>query len=88
LLQQEQSRRGRRRVNPAVKRILELQIQTLLQNAPRDPDKLERPLQVKGRRHKEEAIEIEDTERLVTKEIEKLCVVLQLVRSRIISSSV
>jgi len=42
LLQQEQSRRGRRRVNPAVKRILELQIQTLLQNAPRDPDKLER----------------------------------------------
>jgi len=41
LLQQEQSRRGRRRVNPALKRILELQIETL-QNAPRDPDKLER----------------------------------------------
>jgi hypothetical protein len=63
-------------MNPAVKRHLELQIKTL-QNAPRDPDKLERLLKSK-RRQKEEAMHIEDTERLVT-EIEMLKVVLYLV---------
>jgi hypothetical protein len=65
------------RLNPATKRHLELQIKTL-QNAPRDPDKLERLLKVK-RRQKEEAMHIEDTQRLVT-EIEMLKVVLYLVR--------
>ena len=63
-------------LNPATKRHLELQIKTL-QNAPRDPDKLERLLE-KKRRQKEEAKHIEDTERLVT-EIEMLKVVLFLV---------
>jgi hypothetical protein len=63
-------------INPATKRHLELQIKTL-QNAPRDPDKLERLLKTK-RRQKEEADHIEDTERLVT-EIEMLKVVLFLV---------
>jgi hypothetical protein len=63
-------------MNPAVKRHLELQIKTL-QNAPRDPDKLERLLKSK-RRQKEEAMELEVTERLVT-EIEMLKVVLYLV---------
>jgi hypothetical protein len=53
-----------------------LQIKTL-QNAPRDPDKLERLLKVK-RRQKEEATQIEDTQRLVT-EIEMLKAVLYLV---------
>ena len=63
-------------LNPATKRHLELQIKTL-QNAPRDPDKLERLLE-KKRRQKEEAKHIGDTERLVT-EIEMLKVVLFLV---------
>jgi hypothetical protein len=63
-------------INPAIKKHLELQIKTL-QNAPRDPYKLERLLKVK-RRQKEEATEREDTERLVT-EIEMLKVVLFLV---------
>jgi hypothetical protein len=63
-------------MNPAVKRHLELQIKTL-QNAPRDPDKLERLLKSK-RRQKEEAMEREVTETLVT-EIETLKVVLYLV---------
>jgi hypothetical protein len=40
-------------LNPAIKRHLELQIKTL-QNAPRDPDKLERLLKVKkGKRRKQ-----------------------------------
>jgi hypothetical protein len=65
-----------RGMNPAIKKHLELQIKTL-QNAPQDPDKLERLLKVK-RRQKEEATEREDTERLVT-EIEMLKVVLFLV---------
>jgi DNA-binding FrmR family transcriptional regulator len=65
-----------RGMNPAIKKHLELQIKTL-QNAPRDPDKLERLLKVK-RRQKEEATERENTERLVT-EIEMLKVVLFLV---------
>ena len=63
-------------LNPATKRHLELQIKTL-QNAPRDPDKLERLFE-KKRRQKEQAMHIEDTERLVT-EIEMLKVVLFLV---------
>jgi hypothetical protein len=50
-----------------------LQIKTLLQkNAPRrDADKLERLLQA-NQRQKEEAMRIEDTERLVTEERLKL----------------
>jgi hypothetical protein len=63
-------------MNSAMRRHLELQIKTL-QNAPRDPDKLERLLKSK-RRQKEEAMYFEDTERLVT-EIEMLKVVLYLV---------
>ena len=70
------------------KRPLELQIKTL-ENAPRDVEKLERLLKAK-RRQKEEAIDIEDTQRLVT-EIEMLKAIWYLVaRSgrRISSSSV
>jgi methyl coenzyme M reductase beta subunit len=63
-------------MNPVMKRHLELEIKTL-QNAPRDADKLERLLQIK-RRQKEEAMLMEDTQRLVT-EIEMLKVVLYLV---------
>jgi hypothetical protein len=63
-------------INPAVKRHLELEIKTL-QNAPRDADKLRKLLEVK-QRQKEQAMHIEDTERLVT-EIEMLKVVLFLV---------
>ena len=63
-------------MNPAIKRHFELEIQTL-QNAPRDVNKLERLLKVK-RRQKEEAMHVEDTQRLVT-EIEMLKVVLYLV---------
>ncbi len=42
-----------------------LQIKTL-QNAPRDPDKLERLLKVKKRQKEEKAMHIVDTQRLVT----------------------
>ena len=63
-------------INPAIKRHLELEIKTL-QNAPRDADKLRRLLELK-QRQKEEAMHIEDTQRLVT-EIEMLKVVLYLV---------
>jgi hypothetical protein len=67
-------------INPATKKHLKLQIKTL-QNAPRDADKLERLLHVK-QRQKEEAMHIEDIQRLVT-ETEMLKVVLYLVsRSR------
>ena len=62
--------------SPPVNEHFKLQIKTL-QNAPRDPDKLERLLKVK-QRQKEEAMHIEDTQRLVT-EIEMLHVVLYLV---------
>jgi hypothetical protein len=65
-------------MNPATKRHLELQIKTL-QNAPRDAEKLERLLQSK-RRQKQEAMHLEDTQRLVT-EIEMLKVLLYLVMS-------
>jgi hypothetical protein len=62
-------------LNPVMKRHLELEIRTL-QNAPRDADKLRQLLEIK-QRQKEEAMHIEDTERLVT-EIEMLKVVLYL----------
>jgi hypothetical protein len=63
-------------INPVMKRHLELEIKTL-QNAPRDADKLRRLLELK-QRQKEEAMHIEDTQRVVT-EIEMLKVVLYLV---------
>jgi hypothetical protein len=63
-------------INPVIKKYYELQIKTL-ENAPRDVDKLERLLKVK-QRQKDEAMHIEDTQRLVT-EIEMLKVVLYLV---------
>jgi hypothetical protein len=64
-------------MSPPMERHLELQIKTL-QNAPRDPDKLERLLKSKRRQKEEESMYFEDTERLVT-EIEMLKVVLYLV---------
>ena len=64
------------RNNPIINEHFKLQIKTL-QNAPRDPDKLERLLKIKERQ-KEEAMYMEDTQRLVT-EIEMLKVVLYLV---------
>ena len=60
-------------INPAMKRHLEQEIMTL-QNAPIDPEKLKRLLKIM-QKQKEEAMHIEDTERLVT-EIEMLNVVL------------
>ena len=60
-------------LSPPQKRHLELEIKTL-QNAPRDAEKLEKLLKAK-QRQKEEAMHIEDTQRLVT-EIEMLKVVL------------
>jgi hypothetical protein len=63
-------------INPIMKRHLELEIKTL-QNAPRDAAKLRKLLEIK-QRQKEEAMHIEDTQRLVT-EIEMLKVVLYLV---------
>jgi hypothetical protein len=66
-------------LSPPQKRHLELEIETL-QNAPRDAEKLERLLKAK-QRQKEEAMHIEDTQRLVT-EIEMLKVVSYLVSRR------
>ena len=63
-------------INPVMKRHFELEIKTL-QNAPRDADKLRKLLEVK-QRQKEEAMHIEDTQRLVT-EIEILKLLLYLV---------
>jgi hypothetical protein len=63
-------------MSPPLKRHLELEIKAL-ENAPRDADKLRRLLQVKASQ-KEEAMHVEDTQRLVT-EIEMLKVVLFLV---------
>jgi methyl coenzyme M reductase beta subunit len=60
-------------MNPVMKRHLELEIKTL-QNAPRGADKLERLLTVKERQ-KEEAMHMEDTQKLVT-EIEMLRIVV------------
>ena len=61
-------------MSPPLKRHLELEIKAL-ENAPRYADKLERLLQIR-QRQKEEAMYIEDTQRLVTEEIEMLKVVL------------
>jgi hypothetical protein len=67
-------------INPAAKKHFELQIRTL-QNAPRDVNKLERIIEAKERqREEDEAMHIEDMQRLVTEEIEMLKVVLRLVR--------
>ena len=66
-------------INPVMKRHLELEIKTL-QNAPRDANKLRQLLKVK-QRQKEEAMHIEDTQRLVA-EIEMLKVVLYLEMAR------
>ena len=63
-------------INEVMKKHLELEIKTL-QNAPRDADKLRRLLELK-QREKQEAMHIEDTQRLVT-EIEMLKVVLYLI---------
>ena len=63
-------------LNPIMKKHLELEIKTL-KNAPRDASKLRRLLDIK-QRQKEEAMHIEDTQRLVT-ETEMLNVVLYLV---------
>jgi hypothetical protein len=51
-------------MSPPLKRHLELEIE-ILQKAPRDANKLERLLQIR-QRQKEEAMHIEDTQRLVT----------------------
>jgi hypothetical protein len=66
-------------MSPPMKKHLELEIQTL-QNAPIDAEKLERLLKAK-RRQKEEAMHVEDTQRLVI-EIEMLKVILHLVSIR------
>ena len=50
-------------INPAMKRHLELEMESL-QNAPRDADKLRKLLELK-QRQKEEADHIEETQRLV-----------------------
>jgi len=62
-------------LSPPQKRLWELQIKTL-RESPRDAEKLERLLKAK-QRQKEEAMYIEETQRLVT-EIEMLKVVLYL----------
>jgi len=59
--------------SPPVNEHFKLQIKTLLQNAPRDPDRLKRLLQSKEG-EKDQAMHIKDIERLVT-EIEMLRVV-------------
>jgi hypothetical protein len=65
-----------RGLHELIKKHLELEIRTL-QNAPKDADRLRRLLEIK-QRQKEEAMHIEDTQRLVA-EIEMLKVVLFLV---------
>ena len=66
-------------ISPPQRRHLELEIKTH-KNAPRDAEKLEKLLKAK-QRQKEEAMHIEDTQRLVT-EIEMLKVILYLVSRR------
>jgi hypothetical protein len=61
-----------------MKKYLELEIKTL-ENVPRDADKLRKLLQVKQKQNEQEAMYIEDTQRLVTEEIKILKVVLSLV---------
>jgi hypothetical protein len=64
-------------MSPPMKKHLELEIK-ILKNAPKDADKLRKLLQIRQRQKEEEAMHIEDTQRLVT-EIEMLKVVLHLV---------
>jgi hypothetical protein len=64
-------------INPAIKRHFELEIKTL-REVPRDPDKLRKLVKAKRRELEEDAIKIEDTERLFP-EIEMLKFVLFLV---------
>jgi hypothetical protein len=73
MIEASQRRINEQHIDPAVNKHFKLQIKTL-QNAPRDPDKLERLLKLKERKKEEEAMHIKDIERLVT-EIEMLKVV-------------
>jgi len=73
---EEEARKEGWGINPLMRRHLELKIKTL-QNAPRDAAKLRKLLKVKQRQKDEEAMRIEDTQRLVT-EIEMIKVVLYL----------
>ena len=73
------------RISSAAKRRFELEIQTL-QNAPRDEDKLRELLNLKDKEN-ERATHVEDTQRLVTEEIEMLKVVLYLVCRKSSSNS-
>jgi hypothetical protein len=50
------------KINPVMKRHLELEVRTL-QNAPGDADKFRQLLEVKQRQKEEEADHIEDTQR-------------------------
>jgi hypothetical protein len=72
-------------ISPPIKKHLELEIKTL-ENAPRDADKLEWLLQAK-QKQKEEAMYIEETQRLVT-EIEMLKVVLRLILHRCVDANI
>jgi hypothetical protein len=54
-------------MSPPMKKHLELEIKTL-ENAPRDADRVRRLLQIK-QRQKEEAMHIEDTQRLVAERL-------------------
>lgn len=65
------------KINPAMKRHFELEIETL-QNAPRDEDKLRELLKLKEKQNEQEATHIEETQKLVT-EIEILKFVLSSV---------
>jgi hypothetical protein len=67
---------GEEGMSPPMKKHLELEIK-ILENAPRDADKLRQILQVK-QKQKDEAMHIDDAQRLVT-EIEMHKVVLYLV---------
>ena len=67
------------KINPAMKRHFELEIETL-QNAPRDEDKLRELLKLKEKQNEQEATHIEETQKLVTEiEIEMLKFVLSSV---------
>jgi hypothetical protein len=61
----------RKQNNPATNRQFELEIKTLLQNAPIDAGKVEFTFKNK-KRQKQEAMQMEDTQRLVREEIEML----------------
>jgi hypothetical protein len=76
MIEASQSRINEQHNSSVVNKHFKLQIKTL-QNAPRDPEKLEWLLKIKERQ-KEEAMHMKDTQRLVT-EIEMLQVVLYLV---------